>query len=576
MTKLVLDSQPIYKIKMEIDVRVPMRDGIKLSTDIYRPDAKGKFPAILMRTAYHSTVPAYTEIGQFYTPRGYAVVIQDVRGRFDSEGKSWAPLKNDIKDGYDTLDWIGTQPWCNSKIGMIGGSYGGAVQWLVAPLGSPYLKCLIPASIGSDYWKHVYYVNGVFSLGLCMIWGLVQNGSRTHDRELTPLMDWSQVFRTLPYITADKALGLVNHQFWRDWIEHSTYDDYWKEISIDDKYDKIDVPCYIWDGWYDYYHGESCKIYKNLTTIAKTEKTRRSQKLIMGPWDHGYSLGQSKLGEVEFGVKSIVPVNEMKLRWFDHWLKGIDNGIMDEPPIRIFVMGINKWRNEKEWPLARTRFTKYYLHSRGRANSVFGDGSLNTEMPVEEPTDDYTYDPENPVPTIGGNQSLWKAVYPAGPYDQRPIERRDDVLVYTSTALDEDVEVTGPIVIKLHAASSAPDTDFVTRLIDVHPNETSINLTEGVIRARFREPSMWEVPRLIEPGRIYEYTIDLNVTSNVFKKGHKIRVDIMSSCFPLWDPNPNTGHRFGMDAEMQTANQTIYHSKDYPSHIILPIIPPKK
>jgi len=207
---------------------------------------------------------------------------------------------------------------------------------------------------------------------------------------------------------------------------------------------------------------------------------------------------------------------------------------------------------------------------------LFGDGALSTEIPDEEPTDNYTYDPKNPVPTIGGNQSLWKAVYPAGPYDQKPIERRDDVLVYTSATLDEDLEITGPIVIKLNAASSAPDTDFVARLIDVYPNGTSINLTEGVIRARFREHSMWEVPKLIELGKIYEYTVDLQVTSNVFKKGHKIRVDVTSSCFPLWDPNPNTGHKFGMDTEMQTADQTIYHNKDYPSHIILPIIPLKK
>ena len=439
-------------------------------------------------------------------------------------------------------------------------------QRISAPLRSKYLKAMVPRVMHSDTWGETNYFGGAFCLTLALHWGL-RHSSRTEQNE--SVHDWDWVYWSLPLIEADRQAGRdIKH--YQDWIKHPSYDDYWRQVSNLDKYPDIDVTIFNMTGWFEVSNGGNFTNFNGMVKQGHSSQARQSQKLIIGPWRHDLSVS-TKTGQMDFGPDSMVDLRDLELRWFDYWLKGIDNGIMDEPPIRLFVMGENVWRGEHEWPLARTQFTSYYLHSQGGAGSFVSDGSLTTEPPGDEPVDRYVYDPENPVPTLGGNHDMPPEVLSVGPWDQRPIEAREDVLVYTSPVLESDVEVTGPVGVKLYAASSATDTDFTARLIDVYPDGEAMNMCEGVIRARYRDSI--EHPTLMEPRTVYEFTIELAVTSNLFKQGHRIRLDISSSNFPRIDRNPNTGHTFGMDAETQVAEQTVSHTREYPSHVVLPIIP---
>ncbi len=328
-------------------------------------------------------------------------------------------------------------------------------------------------------------------------------------------------------------------------------------------------------GWYDHYAGEAFRCFNGLIENSTSEELKKRRKVIIGPWQHLISIS-TQLGDIDFGEESQLDINSLALRWFDHLLKDMNTGIFEEPPVTIFVMGVNKWRHENEWPLARTQYVDYYLHSNGTAGTDENNGILSAKQANKDVTDKYIYDPNDPVPTLGGNHSIcWVDAYDViapGPFDQRKIEARDDVLVYTSSPLKEDLEVTGPIQLTLYAATDVPDTDWTAKLVDVFPDGRAINLSEGIIRAKFRE-SIYEEPKLLEPNKIYEYNIEMQPTSNVFLKGHKIRLDITSSNFPLWDRNLNTGHEIGVDAEMRIAHQTVYHSQKYPSHITLPVVP---
>ena len=579
------DYSRVPGVRTALDVKIPMRDGVQTSADIYFPEGDGPFPVILVRTPYDNM--SLVEKGLIYASHGYVYVAQDNRGRYDSEGEFY-PWHQEVEDGYDTRKWIAQQPWCNGKIGTVGGSYLGMVQWLGVLESSDYLTAMMPSVTPIDGWIWGnQYVGGAYQLALNQ-WSAFLFTNRT--RQPTAQYDWMKLHRFLPLIETPKVSTGSEPPFIRDWIKHPTYDDYWRKISAEDKFAKINVPIYSLAGWFDAYPAAAFRGFSGVQTHAKSEKIRRSQRILVGPWPHAISRS-SRTGEVDFGPDAVIDSLEgllghnapdhLALRWFDYWLKGIDNGIMNEPPIRIFVMGANVWRDEHEWPLARTQFTNFYLHSQGNANSLHGgDGALSVTSPGEdESPDQYSYDPENPVyerggnfsysiPGVGGSSEL------SGPFDQRPNERRDDVLVYTSEPLTEDLEVTGPLTCKLYISSSAPDTDFVVRLVDVHPDGRALNYSEGILRVRYRES--WESPQLMEPGQVYAITIEMQPTSLVFKKGHRIRVDVTSSDFPHFDRNPNTGHEFGMDAEVQIAEQTIYHSAKYPSHIVLPVIPAGK
>lgn len=364
--------------------------------------------------------------------------------------------------------------------------------------------------------------------------------------------------------------------YFRDWLQHSLYDDYWAALDTHRAIARIGVPVCQQGAWYDPYTEAMFRLYNGVREQGATDLARAAQKIFIVPWTHHIPEG-SRLGDLDFGPSACVDLNHEDLRWFDHWLKGVDTGLMEEPPIKIFVMGANRWRYEHEWPLARTAFTPYYLHSGGRANTLYGDGMLSPEPPGAELADRFSYDPADPVPTLGGNHSLWtlikfaaEPVYP-GPIDQRPIERRDDVLCYTSAPLEQDLEVTGPVELILYAATSARDTDFTAKLVDVHPNGYAIHIAEGIIRARHRSGlDRLDVP---EPGEVAHYRIELASTSNLFRRGHRLRLEVSSSNFPRFDLNPNTGEPVGRHTFQQVADNAIFCDPARPSHIVLPLVP---
>ncbi len=553
-----------FNVNRRLDVKVPMRDGVNLSADVYLPDAAGPFPVVLMRTPYSNNTDELIEKGRRLANAGFACVIQDIRGRWDSEGEYY-PFVDEANDGYDTQQWVGQQEFCNGKIGMAGGSYLGCTQWLPAPLQSEYVTCIAPRVMSNDYFDGLFYPGGAFQLNVAITWGM---RTRARSAQSVDSHHWTELFRTLPLTDMAAAVG-DDVPFWKDWIEHSTDDEYWAALNVEKQFDRITVPAFEMGGWYDLYARQSFTNWTGLRDRGQTPETKRG-KLIVGPWPHPLSKCTCT-GDIDFGANSMVDLEALELRWFDYWLKGIDNGIVDEPPIKLFIMGINEWRDEHEWPLARTDWQTWYLHSGGNANTVIGDGSLSTERPDEEPSDQYVYDPRYPVQTLGGNNCCSPHLVPWGPHDQRPVEMRSDVLCYTSDPLPSDTEITGPIQVVLFAASDAPDTDWTAKLLDVSPTGYARNLCDGIIRARYRESR--SDPTLIEPGRVYEYTIEVGVTGNVFQTGHQIRIELSSSNFPRFDRNPNTGHRFGQDAELQPARQTIHHSRQSASRIILPVIP---
>lgn len=569
-------SHPHYDVRCRYDVKVPVRDGIRLSADVYLPLASGPFPTILLRNPYESSLDVHIEWAVWWARRGYAAVVQDCRGKFQSEGEFYA-YRDDGPDGHDTLEWIAGQSWCNGRIGMSGRSYGGLVQWQAAPHGSPHLTALAPQVIMGDYFGEYHRTGGAVQWALTIMAAITFTTNVAFvQRGCTHLFGNQRFYRHLPLIEADVAAIGRPIPFFRDWLEHEVDDDYWHGFNTFDRLEDIDVPICQQGGWYDPYTEAMFRLYNGMRERGGSAHARDNQRIYVVPWTHHIPEG-SRLGDLDFGPEAPVDLNLEDLRWFDYWLKGIDTGIMDEPPIRIFVMGRNTWRSEHEWPLERTVFTPWFLHSDGRANTLYGDGSLDPEPPGSEPADRYTYDPADPVPTVGGNNSTWTLMKFAadqvvpGPVDQRVVERRDDVLVYTSRPLEADLEVTGPLEAVVYAASTAPDTDFTAKLVDVWPDGRAIHIAEGILRARHREGLDRVVP--LEPGEVACYRIELASTSNVFLRGHRLRVEISSSNFPRFDRNLNTGGSIATGTEMQPADQTVLHTAEYPSHILLPVIP---
>ena len=549
-------------VRVTLDLRIPMRDGVVLYGVLYRPATDGRYPVLLVRSPYDTQNPTYMEWALRFAEGGYAVVLQDVRGRYESDGE-FEPYVHETEDGFDTHQWIGQQPWCDGSIGTFGISYPGFTQIQPATLRSQYLKALVPTANQEDNYGHLRY-NGLLQLENAM--NFLWLGNRNLQIEGSKLVDMSQVHRRLPLISALDQF--VDRPFYRDVVSHPTFDEFWKSYSMKERYRDVEVPALFLTGWYDNLVHEGFKCYTGWTTKARSESARRLTKLVVGPWHHSEIGSSDSGGDITFGSSSVVDIPGLHLRWYDQRLKGIDTGIDQEPPIRIFVMGANVWRSEHEWPLARTEWIRFYLHSGGKANSLHGDGELARRVPRSEPSDTYTYDPMIPVPTLGGQSMLPNLT---GPRDRRPVQRRDDVLVYTTEALEEDLEVTGPIELVLYAESSQPDTDFTGTLVDVYPDGRAIHITEGIVRARYRES--YESPTLIDPGVVYEYRFALWETSNVFKAGHRIRLEVSSSNFPRFDRNQNTGTREGLDAKIRMADQALYHDTEHASHITLPIIP---
>jgi len=552
-----------------------MRDGTALRADVYRPATDGRYPILLCRTPYDKTREGYVESGHRLAERGYVVVIQDVRGRYASDGEFRPGLysgeHDDAEDGYDTVEWAAGLPWSSGAVGTFGGSYDGWTQWELAHTRPPHLKALFPSVIAANLLDRE--LGGVLRLGRVLEWtinGLSRDAGKRAGASFLPASQveaqrlWVERDRHkwlwyLPLMDIpDEAMpGMGRH--WRRWLEDHATD----HFGFLDKHCQIDVPALCLTGWYDQQIG-TIKHFTGMAANGGSELARQHPHLIIGPWTHTLAGLDQRVGEVDFGPHAVRDYYEIADQWFSRWLKGEDNEVEEWPPIQVFVMGANQWRSESEWPLARTRYTNYYLHSGGQANAVAGDGALSTEAPTDQPPDEYAYDPRDPVMTLYS---------PAGqqePYDQRALDGRRDVLVYTTPPLTDPLEVIGPVTVELWAASSARDTDFVAKLMDVWPDGFVQELCHGIVRARYRE-SYCE-PSLLEPDRIYQYTIQVNPTGNLFEPGHRIRLDITSSDFPNFDRNHNTGAHEYRDAELKTAHQRVFHDAAHPSCLILPVI----
>ncbi|MBI2886653.1 MAG: CocE/NonD family hydrolase [Chloroflexi bacterium] len=607
-------SAPQFDVQVEENVWATLRDGVRLAADIYYPTVDGArvaqpLPAVLLRTPYDKgSQPNREQTGPYFARRGYVVVIQDVRGRYASEGV-FTKYTGEGPDGYDTIEWIAAQPWCNGKIGTTGTSYLAHTQMAAAALNPPHLACMY-LNFGGFFNGHTSAIRQGGALELKQLtWAWTQALESPAARadptvraalQSTDLRDW---FWRLPLKQGHSPLSLVPEyegyllEMWR----HGAYDDYWKQVGINaqEHYDRIaDVPTVHQGGWYDPYTRSTTDHY-----VQWQASKRAPALLVLGPWTHGgVILSRTYSGEVDMGPEAPIDgnlaqdFNDLQLRWFDQWLKGMDTGLPEEPPVWLFVMGGGsgrrnaegrmehggRWRKEQEWPLARTHLTSYFLHA---------GGALRAEAPAEAAgASSYAYDPQNPVPTLGGNISSGAGIIIEGAFDQRerpdffackppylPLASRHDVLVFQTEPLDRDVEVTGPVTVHLWVSSSAADTDFTAKLVDVHPpNEDyplgfAMNLCDGILRARYRESADREV--LMEPGKVYPISFPLYPTSNLFQKGHRIRLDISSSNFPRFDLNPNTGGPQGQPGPVVVARNTVHHDATHPSHVALPVIP---
>jgi putative CocE/NonD family hydrolase len=620
---LVAQSAAPYETAAMRNVMVLARDGVKLATDVYLPArngavATGRFPAIVDRTPYSKDMVGSILV-DYYVSRGYAVVVQDVRGRYQSEGR-WRPLRDDGADGADLLRWIGEQPWSSGKVGTMGTSYEGATQHALAIANAPNLAAMVPVDAMSDCGRYgirhngafeLRWFNWVFTLGNATgtragATGLSEapTGREAAERAAsTPAAAKTleelgtmvrEYVRALPLRPGTTPLKLApDYESWlAEAMRHGDNDSFWTDMGssvVDHIAEYKDVPVYHVTGWYDSWGTQVA----NLNYIALAKAKKSPQRLIIGPWTHG-GQGQSFSGIAEFGPAAAIDLKELRLHWYDRWLKGIQNGVDSEPPVRIFVMGSGEphktaegrlfvgggWRDEREWPLARAVETPYYLHA---------DGTLASEPPGDSRPTSYQFDPRNPVPTIGGNVSSEGVLMMRGAQDQRcrpdywlchdslPLSARSDVLVFQTLPLDRDIEVTGRLVVRLWGSSDGPDTDFTAKLIDVYPPSrdypagVDLNVADSIVRARYRESLIG--PKMLVPGEPQEFTIEMYPTSLVFRRGHRIRVDISSSNFPRFDVNPNTGEPLGEQRRWRAAENTIYHDRGRPSRIILPVIP---
>ena len=568
-------AQSAPDIIVERNVAMKTRDGVTLRADVYRPAGDGTFPVLLQRTPYNKDNTA--DFARKAAAHGFMVVAQDVRGRYTSEGE-WYTFKHESNDGYDTVEWAAALPHSNGKVGMFGGSYVGATQMLAAISHPPHLAGICPVVTASNYHENWTYQGGALAQWFDESWtsGLAQDTLNRMVRDHTNAVAGSTALPLTQYplynfhLDPGSPAGTATlAPYFEDWIAHPTYDSYWKQWAIDENYANIQVPSLTVAAWYDLFQGGSLRNYMGLKAHAGNEAARNGQHLIIAIGGHS-GFGR-KVGEVDFGPDAPFDENAVTLAWYEYLFQGKQNEFATEKPVRIFVMGENKWRYEDAWPLERAKQTSYFLHSAGKANSASGDGALSTAAARKEAADSFVYDPANPVPTVGGPLCCDPAHLPGGPRDQKQVEARNDVLVYSTPPLESDVEVTGPVTLDLFAKSSAVDTDFTAKLVDVAPDGVAHNLTEGILRARFRNSTSTAEP--ITPGKVYEYRIDVWSTSNVFLKGHRIRLEVSSSNFPRFDRNLNTGKDAATSAEFVKATNTILHGADHPSALLLPVVP---
>jgi predicted acyl esterase len=557
-------NEPVtYDVRAELDTMIEMRDGTKLATDLYFPaDATGKLPVVLMRTIYDKESefggnPLFAEL----VKRGYVVAIQNTRGRAPPRSNTVIPTTGDRNDGYDTVSWLTSQSWSNQKAGSAGCSSPGEAQLLLAAAGHPNLVAAMPQSAASGYNVHgrpwSSFNGGVFELAQTAGW--FSGDPSKIDLEFLPIIDML------------KKPGLQATEY-ENFVASNPDGEYFhaREWLTSDEH--IDVPMFLFDSWYDYGPAETLELFNAQRTAAPSDLARENQFVLIAPVTHcGYNrLAESTIvGERDLG-DARRDVGDLALRWYDYWLKGIDNGITDMPKVQYYLMGKNVWKSADEWPVPGTHYEKLYLSSAGEANSRNGDGRLSFEPPGAAQSDTFTYDPASPVPSLGGHTCCTGLDTEAGGYDQSEIELREDVLVYTSDVLEQGIEVTGPLKLVLQVSSSSTDTDFTAKLVDVYPDGRAFNIEEGALRMRYREGLDKDLR--MQPGEVYEAHLNLHVTSNYFGAGHRIRLEVSSSNFPRWDRNMNTGGNNYDEDEFISAENTVHHAPDNLSYLVLPIV----
>ena len=580
-------SQAEYEIVVDTGVGVPMRDGIKLATDIYRPKADGQYPIVLIRTPYKKEMRELQ--GKFYARRGYVCAIQDCRGRFASEG-TWNPFFDEPNDGYDAVEWLAAQPWSNGRVGMIGASYEGWVQWWAARNHPPHLVTIIPNVSPPDPYFNIPYEYGSFFLLGAIWWANILEQEATADLSGKAMLDinekeYHKLLRHLPVIDLDSIIMGKKNSYWRDWIAHPDNDAYWDRASFLPYLGELDIPVYHQSGWYD---GDG--IGSKLNYLKMTSHGHKYQKLVLGPW--GHTDKPTRMGPLltDFGPEAIVDLETSYVRWLDRWLRGVDNGIDKEPLVSVFVMGSNKWLHGDAYPLPETQFTKFYLAGNGNANTAQGDGRLTTDLPADAGTafDKYAYDPGDPTPDPSMYYDLDKPIddttSDSGKVESaeavkvkhrafynRIDNEREDILVYETGPMEKPLTFAGPISAVLYAASSAKDTDWHMRLTMIQEDGNVYPLVHGVLRARYRDS--FAEPELLKPGEVYEYRIDMWQTGITVPVGARLRVEVASASFPMFSRNLNTGGHNETETEFTTAEQTIYHDQQHPSHVLLPVIP---
>ena len=578
MAKLTVQAVPVI---LEHNTPIEMRDGTTLRGDVYRPAGGGPFPVLLIRTPYGEqmvrTTPVIPAVDQ-----GFAVVVQNCRGTGTSDG-DFVPFENEAADGVDTIEWCARQPWSNGNVGMYGPSYLGMVQMAAATHAPAALKCLVPIVTPSDYHSGLAYRQGALQFGQLLGWHTLKSGQALAYRASAG-EDISADLPAFIALAGDMASGYAHLPTretpavsriiptWREWLNHPDHDDFWRGISYSQERHKITTPAFHVGGWFDLFLAGTLDNFMTLSRTAATEQARAAQRLLIGPWTHVDQTGTA--GELHFGLPAsaqAVGLEQLQLGFLRRFVTPEPGG-PPVPRVKLFVMGENIWRDEDEWPLARTEWTRWYLHA-GGALSPSAPGAGADAAPSR-----FVYDPHDPVPTVGGATLVsggpgGLVSWMPGPRDQREIEARADVLSFTSGRLTTDVEVTGPVTVTLHAATSAVDTDFTAKLVDVWPDGRALGVTDGIVRASYRDGTGRAAP--IAAGEIYEYTIDLVATSQLFAAGHRIRVDISSSNFPCYDRNPGNGAPAAAATadDFVIAEQTVFHDAGHPSFITLPVIP---
>ncbi|WP_378731212.1 CocE/NonD family hydrolase [Nocardia brasiliensis] len=577
------------EVEKETDVPGAMRDGTILRADVYRPKTSDPVPVILMRTQYGKSAaqvqPSRYQTPDWFASHCYLVVIQDIRGIGKSDG-TFTEFDNDLKDGYDSVEWAAQLPGTNGKVGMYGSSYIGATQWLAAVETPPHLTTIVPANTSSDYYDGWTYEGGQFRLGFVEPWAVSTIGlaAAEHRRDTAAVEQIREAmqnatawmnFRPYKDFPPLQPNNPAVAPWYFDWIRNSTYNDYWKKWSIRERYPNVKVPVLDMQGWYDSFLAGGIENFTGMVDKGGTPEARQNQRLVIGPWDHlGWGRPTSTIAPEldQLGPVGNSPINELMLAWYDHFLKGVDNGVSGQPRVDYYVMGANRWKSAPSWPLPQTQWKTYYFSGDGENGGAGRTGKLVEQAPTgpAEP-DRYRYDPTDPAPSVGGHSCCGVGTGPQGPFDQAAVEQRTDVLTYDTEPLGTDTELTGPITVKLWAASTAVDTDFVARLEVLAPDGSAINLNNGILRTAFRDSLSNPTP--IVPGQPYQFTIKIWPTSYQFKAGDRIRIALSSSDYPQYAPNPNTGEPFGESTRTEIATQSIYKDPEHPSSVTVPIIP---